>query len=269
MHHKYLVPSVLRVLCVLIGSSTFVQAGEPKTADEVIAKYIEAIGGQKAIDAVKSMRVTAKLTMGGGMEAPMVIESKRPDKVRVEFTFQGMVATQAYDGKIGWSIMPFAGKTEPEKMPPDQVKMFEDQADMDGPLVDYKKKGHQVELIGKDEIEGSDVYKLKVTKKNGNVEYHYLDVEYFIPIKMEGKRKFQGTEMEYAVVYGDYKEVNGLLIPHSIQQQGGGSGGNITLEKVEMNVLIPDERFAMPEVKKAETTAKSKKDDKDDAKDQG
>ena len=263
MHHKCLVPSVL---CVLIGSSPFVQAGEPKTADEVIAKYIEAIGGRKAIDAVKSMRVTAKLTMGGGMEAPMVIEGKRPNKLRIEFTFQGMTATQAYDGKIGWSIMPFAGKTDPEKMPPDQVEMFENQADMDGPLVDYRKKGHQVELIGKDEIEGSEVYKLKVTRKNGNVEYHYLDAEYFLPIKMKGKRKFQGTEIEFAVVFGDYKEVNGLLIAHSIQ---GGPGGNITLEKVEMNVSIPDERFVMPEVKKAETTAKSKEEDKDDAKDQG
>lgn len=267
MHHKCLIPSVL---CVLIGAPPFVQADEPKTADEVIAKYIEAIGGRKAIDAVKSMRVTAKLTMGGGMEAPMVMESKRPNKMRVEFTFQGMTAIQAYDGKIGWSIMPFAGKTEPEKMPPDQVEMFENQADMDGPLVDYKKKGHQVELMGKDEIEGSDVYKLKLTRKNGNVEYHYLDVEYFIPIKMEGKRKFQGTEIDFAVVFGDYKEVNGLLIAHSIQPQGGGmGGGSVTLEKVEMNVPMPDERFAMPEVKKAETTAKSKKEDKDDAKDQG
>ncbi len=267
MFRRCLIPFVS---CVLVCLGGFVYASEPKTADEVIAKYIEAIGGRKALDSIKSMRTKGKMTFGGGMEAPMFIELKRPNKVRFEFTFQGMTAIRAYDGKVGWSITPFAGKTDPEKMPPDQVELIEDQADMDGPLVDYRKKGHKVELVGKDEVEGSDVYKLKVSKKNGNVEYHYLEAEYFLPIKLEGKRKFQGTEIEFAMVFGDYKEVNGLLIPHSIQQQGSEMGGVvITFEKMEVNIPLSEERFAMPEVKKEEAAAKPKEEGKDDVNEKG
>lgn len=255
--------SVLILFGVLMCRQVPVGAGEPKAADDVIAKHIEAIGGRKTIDGIKSMRVSGKSLAGGGMEIPITIEYKKPNKVRMEFTFQGMTGIRAYDGQTGWFVMPFAGKTEPEKMSADQVEMIEDNADPFGPLVDYKKKGHQVELVGKDEIEGSEVYKLKVTTKSGNTEYYFLDTEHFLPIQTKGKRKFQGTEIEYTVSYGDYKEVGGLLLAHSIQQ--GGMGGDMTFEKVEVNVDIPDDHFTMPKVEKqeAETTDKEKPATKD------
>jgi outer membrane lipoprotein-sorting protein len=225
-------------------------ADEPKTADEVIAKHIEAIGGQEKLDSVKTMRITGKAIGMGGMEIPVTAEFKRPKKVRFEFTMQGMTGTQAFDGETGWSVLPFTGKTDPEKMSPDMVEMIKDRADFYSPLVDYKKKGHTLELVGKDDIEGSETYKLKLTKKNGDVEYHFLDTEYFILIQTKGKREFQGTETEFTTSYGDYKEVNGILLAHAIQQ--GGMGGNVTFEKIEVNIDIPDERFTMPEVKKEE-----------------
>jgi outer membrane lipoprotein-sorting protein len=231
-----------------------VGAGEPKTADDVIAKYIEAIGGREKLDSVKTIRMTGKMIGMGGMEIPNTIETKRPNKVRFEFTFQGMTGVRAFDGETGWSIMPFMGKTEPEKMPPDQIKQIDDQADMDGPLVDYKKKGHEVELVGKEDIEGTEAYKLKVTKKGGEVEYHFLDAEYFLPIQTKGKYKMQGTELEYTVVPGDYKEVGGLLYAHSMEQRMGAMGGTtMTVDKIELNVKLDDNRFTMPEVKKEET----------------
>lgn len=245
------------LLCVPFCWAIPASADELKTVDEVIAKHIEAMGGREKLDAVKSVKMSGKMTMPGGMEAPLTIELKRPNQVRVEFIFQGMTGVQAFDGKTGWFVMPFSGRTDPEKMSSDQVKQIEDQADFEGPLVDYKKKGHKVELIGKDEIEGADVYKLKVTKKSGDVEYHYLDAEFFLTIQMKGKYKFQGTEIEYEVVIGDYKEVDGLMVPHSLEQRMGGMGGNtMTFDKTEFNVKIPDERFTMPEIKKEETPKK-------------
>jgi len=244
MFHK---SDVLILLCAPLFWQVPANADEPKTADEVIAKHIEAIGGREKLDSVKSMRMTGKSLAGGGIEIPITIEFKRPNKVHIEFT------VQAFDGKTGWFIIPFMGKTDPEKMPPDMVEMIEDQADLDGPLVDYKKKGHKVELVGKDDVEGSETYKLKVTKKSGNTEYHFLDTEYFVLIQTKGKRKFQGTEIEFTIKYGDYKEVDGLLLAHSIRQ--GGMGGDMTFEKVELNADIPDDRFTMPEVKKEEPSA--------------
>lgn len=262
------------VLCLLtyvvVCCQAPVIADEPKTADEVIAKYIEALGGREKIDAVESTRITGKMVMGGGMmEMPMTVEAKRPNKVRMEFTFQGMTGVQAYDGKTGWFVMPFAGKTDPEKMPPDQAELMKEEADMDGPLVDYKKKGHKVELMGKEEADGSDVYKLKVTRESGDVDYYFLDAEYFLPIKVEGKRTIQGSQVEFELAFGDYKEVNGLLIAHSIETRKGPGGANtITLDKIVMNVPLPDERFAMPKAKKKEAheDKKAVTDEKKEAK---
>lgn len=250
------------LLCTLLCWSPPARADDLKTADEIIAKHIEAIGGRKKLDAVKTAKMSGKMVMQGGMEAPLAIEFKQPNKVRVEFTFQGMTGVQAFDGETGWFVMPFMGKTDPEKMPPDLVEEIEDQADFAGPLVDYKKKGHEVELVGKDEVEGSDVYKLKVTKKSGNVEYHFLDAEYFLTIQMKGKRKIQGTEIEFEVLSGDYKDVDGLMLAHSIEQRmvGGMGGATMVFEKVELNVDIPDDRFVMPEVKPEAKPEVEKKD---------
>ncbi len=257
---------VLIVVCVAFCWPVAAGADEPKTADEVIAKYIEAIGGRAKLDSVKSLRMTGKATGMGGMEVPLAVEFKRPKKVRVEFTVQGMTGVQAFDGTTGWFIMPFMGKNDPEKMPPDMVEAIEDQGNFEGPLVDYKKKGHKVELVGKEDFEGSEVYKLKVTKKNGNVEYHFLDAEYYIPLQMKGKRSFQGTEVEMTTIFGDYKEVDGLLLAHSIKQ--GGMAGDMTFEKIELDVKLSDDRFTMPEVKKDEPASTDKaKPGPDDAKD--
>ncbi len=249
------------VCCLPLGGQPPAMADDPLTVDEVIAKNIEANGGREKLAAVKTMVVSGKTVVGGGMEMPMRMEFKRPDKLRVEFTVQGMTGIQAFDGEAGWFVMPFMGRTEPEKMPPDQVDAIRDQADFDGPLLDYKKKGHKVELVGKDEVEGAEVYKLKVTKKNGNVEYHFLDAEYFLTVQTKGKHKLQGAEIEFQASYSDFKDVGGLIIPHSIKQTGMG-GSTVVIEKIELNTQIDDQRFAMPEVKKKEAgDSETRKDD--------
>jgi outer membrane lipoprotein-sorting protein len=239
------------LLAGLIGSAAWGQS-----VDEIIAKNIEAKGGLEKLKAVKTMRISGKMMMGPGMEAPMVIETARPNKMRVEFTFQGMTGIQAYDGTTGWMVMPFMGKKDPEAMSGDDLKQAEDQADIDGPLVDYKEKGNQVEYQGKSEIEGTPVHKLKVTKKNGDVATLYLDADSFLEIKAEGKTKIRGQEIEGETTFGDYKEVGGMVFAHSIQSKmkgGPGPGQTITFEKIEINPDIPASRFEMPA--KAETPA--------------
>ena len=225
-----------------------------QTVDELIAKNVEARGGLDKLKSVQTMRITGKMTMGPGMEAPVTLELKRPNSVRMEFTFQGMTGVQAWDGKSGWAISPFGGKTDPEPLSPEDAKEAEEQADMDGPLVDYKSKGHAVELVGKEKLEGSDAYKLKVTLKNGTVNYSYLDADSYLPIMEESKRTVRGSEVEVESTIGDYKEVGGLLIPHSIQNgaKGKPEKQNIIVEKIELNPPLDDSRFAMPAPAKAE-----------------
>ncbi len=232
-----------------------------ETVEEIVAANLEAKGGEAAWKALETGRMTGTMRMGGGaagaMEMPFTVEFKKPHKIRLEFTMQGMTAVQAFDGEIGWAILPFLGKTEAEEMAEDQVKQLKDQADFEGVLVDYEAKGHAVELVGQEEVDGTPAYKLKVTRADGDVDYLYLDEEYFVEFKMEATREVQGNEVTISTVLGDYKEVGGLLFAHSMEMAFGGGEAQqvITIESIELGIDIPDERFAMPaknEVKAAE-----------------
>jgi hypothetical protein len=145
--------------------------------------------------------------------------------------------------------MPFMGKTEPEEMAEDQLKQIKDQAEFDGPFVNAEEKGNTIELVGEEEVDGTPAYKLKITKANGDVDYLYLDKDYFVEFKADAERMIQGNEVEVTTVIGDYKDVDGLLIAHSMEIAYGGGPPNqvVTIDSVELDVDIPDERFEMPE----------------------
>jgi hypothetical protein len=233
---------------------------QAQTADEIINKHLEARGGKDKIKAVQTTRVTGKMVMGQGMEAPFTMEQARPNKMRMEFTIQGMTGVQAYDGKAGWAVMPFMGKKDPEPMSADDVKQLEEQADMDGILVDYKEKGHQVESLGKVDVEGTPAYKLKVTQKNGDVVNVYIDADSWLELKREGKTKVRGQEIESETTFGDYKPVEGLVFPFSIEQKAKGMPGGMTLtvSKIEVNPSVGGDRFAMPAAEKKDAPAPPK-----------
>ena len=235
--------SLLTTLAVLL-----VPVLSAQTVDEIIAKNVQARGGMDKIKAVQTIRSSGTMTMGPGMEAPGSMVLKRPDMARLEFTVQGLTAVQAYDGKNAWQIMPFTGKKDPEAMSADDKKDIEENADIDGPLVDYKSKGNQVELLGKDKVEGTDAYKLKVTLKNGDVITMYLDADSFLEIKEETKRMVRGTEHEVESVMGDYKDVNGLMFAFAIENgvKGGQEKEKLTLSKIEINVPVDNSIFKMP-----------------------
>jgi hypothetical protein len=233
------------ILALLFASPSVAVA---QSLQEVLNQHYAAIGGLDKWKAVRSMKVSGRMAVGPGIEAPFTMLAKRPMKARLEFTFQGMTGIQAYDGTTAWMVMPFMGKTEPEEMPAEDARNMQEDADLDGPLVDYQTKGHQVELVGKEEMEGTPVYKLKVTLKSGDVRYHYLDAEHYLPIKIEGKRRVQGTEMDFETVLGDYKDVGGLIVAHSIEARpkGAPSGQVLTIDTVEWNVSVEDSVFSMP-----------------------
>jgi outer membrane lipoprotein-sorting protein len=220
-----------------------------QTADEIIARHIRAIGGMEHIQAVTTMRATGKITGGGGFEATVVQESKRPNKVRSEFTLQGMTGITAYDGQAGWKISPFEGKKDAESLGEDELKSIVEDADFDGPLINYQQKGNRVELMGTDQVEGTDVYKLKVTLPSGSVRIYYLDTDNCIPIKIEIRRTIRGAEQAFEMSLGNYKAVAGWLLPHSMETRRAGSsesGGKVTIDSIEANVPIDDSRFARP-----------------------
>lgn len=240
-------------LSMLLFAILLAGVARAQTVEELIEKNLAARGGKDKITAVQSIRMSGKLNMGGQMEMPMTMELKRPDKMRMEMTIQGMTLVQAYDGENGWTIMPFGGKKDPEPMPADQRKSMREQADFDGVLVNYKEKGHQIDLVGKEELEGTSVYKLKVTRKEGDVTYVYLDAESYLEIKNTMRRVMNGRDVETEIVYSDYKPVEGFLYAHSMNMKvKGGEAAmlppsvTMTFDKIEVNPSIGMDRFEMP-----------------------
>ena len=194
-----------------------------------------------------------KLTLAGGLEAVLVYEKKRPDMVRQDMTLQGMTGVVAYDGHSGWKIQPWQGKKDAEPLGEEELKEILEESDFDGPLIDYQQKGHKIELVGLEPVEGTDALKLKVTLKSGSVRYFYMDTDDYVPIKIETKRFVRGAEREYESTLGDYKQVAGVYLPHSIETSAKGSQQKMKFqfEKIEANVQIDDSRFHEPGAKRA------------------
>ena len=210
------------LLTALAGALLAVPA-QAQTLDEVLDNYYEAIGGVDAWLAVNTMKATGSMMLMPGTEAPFSITAKRPKKVRLEFTFQGMTGIQAYDGETAWTVMPFMGKTEPEEVPDEDADDVKDMADIEGALINYTEKGHTVEYVGEEAVQGTNAYKLKVTMENGEVRHYYLDAEYYVPIMVSASRDVRGTVMEFEQILSDYKEVDGLMIPHSMESRPKGA----------------------------------------------
>lgn len=239
---------------VLLAMLTLSAAAQ--TADEIIAKYVKTIGGMQKLEAIKTLRRTGKYTGGGGFEAIFVQENKRPGQVRQQITFQGMTGSYAYDGTTGWKIEPWGGKKDAEALSEEELKSFIEDADFDGPIINYQQKGNKVEFVGMDDIEGTDVYKLKVTLKNGDVSHYYMDADSGVPIKIETKRMVRGAEQESETVLGDYKQVAGVYFPYSIEsgQKGSPNKSQITYEKIEANTALDDGLFKQPDAKSVKPT---------------
>jgi len=246
-----------RFLLALAGLAACAVPASAQTADEIVAKFIKTVGGMERIRAVKSLRRTGKFNGGGGFEAVVVEENKRPGFVRQEFSIQGLTGVTAYDGRSGWKIEPWNGKKDAEPLGEEEMRGIVEDSDLDGPLVNYKEKGVRVEYVGTDEVEGSDAYKLKVTLPSGDVRLYYMDTDYYVPIKVESKRMIRGAEVESETLLGDYKEVNGWYLPFSVESgpKGSQNKAKVTYEKIEANVAIDDSRFVKPALKSQPTAA--------------
>jgi hypothetical protein len=234
----------------LVGLALCATPLTAQSADDLIAKYLKTVGGMERIQAVKTLRRTGKFTGGGGFEARVLQENKRPNKVREEFLLQGLTGVNAYDGKTGWKIEPWQGKKDPEALSEEEMKSIVEDADFDEPLINYQQKGNKVEFVGTEQVEGTDTYKIKVTLASGDVRYYYLDSDYYVPIKIEMKRMIRGAELELETSLGDYKEIAGWYLPHSIESglKGSPDKQKVTYETIEANVTIDDHRFEKPTV---------------------
>ena len=220
-----------------------------QTADDIIKKTVEARGGIAKIKAVQSERITGRVAFPQGFEGMVILELERPHKLYSEMTVQGQKVLRAYDGKsAGWIVDPFGENKAVQAMPEEDLKGMPDEADPDGPMVDYKAKGSKIELAGKEDLDGKAVYHLKITDRQGEVRSYFLDASTFLTVKWTGLRKIDNQMLPWECTFSDYRDVGGLKFPFKIDQGSPGTEfrQSLTIEKVELNPKIEESHFAKP-----------------------
>jgi outer membrane lipoprotein-sorting protein len=231
----------------ILLASVFMTTGtvQAQTVDELVARNLEAKGGADKLRAVTSVKITGKIS-AQGTETTLISWLKRPNLFRRELQTAGTSTLIGFDGKTVWSVDPRRGSDAPEEVTGPMANMFREQADFDGPLLDYKQRGFTIELVGKETYRDKPVYHLKITSKSGQMQHFFLDAETGLEAKTVTPVDQGGLKGEAVTELSNYQKVNGFAIPFTMQQSMGTDAARITLEKVEFNVPIDESMFRMP-----------------------
>jgi hypothetical protein len=232
----------------LLAALLLPAAAPAPTVDEIVARHVAARGGKEALAAIRTVRMTGRAIAGPGREAIVKREIARPGRIRTEFAFQGTTGVYVWDGSAGWRVSPLDGVFEPQPLPEEAAALSAEQADIEGPLVDWKAKGHKVELVGRADLPGGPADELKVTLKSGVVRRVWVDAKSGLVVKTASTRKVRGHELQLETVYGDYRETGGVPFARSIEigAKDRPQRLRILVDTVELNPSLDESRFALP-----------------------
>ena len=222
-------------------------AGHAQTADDIIKKNLAAKGGAEKWKSISSVKMTGTVDMQG-KKLPMTVYAKRPNLTRQEMVLGDRTLVQAFDGQTAWMINPMMGTDAPQALPEPVSQVMKNTSEFDGPLVNYKEKGHTVELLGKETLDGTAVYHLEVTTKDGRTQHYYLDAESGVERKKSEQVDIgTGQKQVLETVMSDYQNVQGVMVPKSIRQLVGGKPMAVmAIDTVEFNSGVEDQLFRMP-----------------------
>jgi len=210
-----------------------------QTADEIIGKYITAIGGKDKWSQVKSMKVNGYIEVQG-IKINFTQQAVHETGVRVDAEFQGQKIIDITTPTMGWSQNPFGGKSTLQPISGEELQQKLDELDIQDEFVDYATKGSSVEFIGKDEEDGNEFYKIKMVTKNKNETVYFFDVNTFLIYKEEKTVKQQGQEMKMVTKLLDYKTIPfGIKIPHKSEQMGQ----VLVMDVIQINTAIDENIF--------------------------
>ena len=218
------------------------------SVDDIVARHVAAVGGLDKIRSIQTLRERGHITAGADRQALVLRERKRPDRTRFELTTQGVTAVFVSNGEQGWKVSPFDNDVEPTPLAEEAVAEASEQADIEGPLVDWKQKGHTIELVGTATVRGREAYKVKLTLASGDVRHEYIDVKTMLRTRTESTRTVRGRPLEIETTYSDYKKVGGVQFPHLVEVVAAGRPQmlRVLVERIEVNPTIADARFEMP-----------------------
>jgi hypothetical protein len=222
------------VLLFFIGSQSFAQS-----LDEIVSKHNEAIGGKDNWAKVKSLKIES-LLKSQGMEINISILQIDMIAQRTNISVMGMLGYTIITNNEGWNFMPFNGQTKPEPMTSDDLKSVQDQLEIKDPLMTYVELGKKIEYLGKEDVDGIECHKIKLTNKNEQETTFFVDPENFYTIKQISKIKANGQEVENSVTMGNYKKLDeGIVFPMTMTM----AFGSMEVQKVEINPVIDNSEF--------------------------
>jgi hypothetical protein len=227
---------------------------EPASAgsqvDEIVAAHLAARGGAERLRALRSIRETGKVTASDGRVALVIREIQRPGLFRLEFDYQGTTSVFAHDGRTRWQVAPLQGQFEPMVLPPEaDAEVGVDQRDIEGPLVDWKAKGHVVTLAGREPVDGKEAFKLELALKGGTTRYDYVDVASHQVVRSDVPRLVRGHATMLMNSFSDFRKVGGIVFPHAIETHVKDRPQvlRIAVERIELDPVLDEARFRMPQ----------------------
>jgi len=211
-----------------------------QTLDEVIDKYLAAMGGKDKLLALNSIVMEGSMNFNG-QSLPVKITQLNNKALRVDITINGMANYTIQTKDSGWNYFPIQGQKKAEATPPAVVKEAVDALDIQSVLLNYKDKGHTVVLVGKDDVDGTECFKIKVTTKSGMEQTFFIDPANYYIIKQIIKTKANGQEQEQPQNLSDYKKLdNGYVFPFSMT---GFGPGELKITKIDVNPKIDESIF--------------------------
>lgn len=233
---------LIRVL-LFIFFTTLVSRVQAQSLEDILEKHFKAVGQEKLVSA-QTYLMKAKIVQMG-MELPMVMKIKNPNKFRVEMEMQGQKMIQAYDGEKGWMIVPWLSP-DPQEMAGDQLKQAMEQADIKGELYNYSEKGHSVDFTGKVNLDGKEAYRLKLTAKDGTVKNYFIDTETYLITKVKAKVNTMGQEVDVDMKMSGYKDFDGVKMAMKMESHTPMETMSVIIEDVQFDPIFDDAIFNLP-----------------------
>jgi len=222
---------------------------------EILDQHFTVVGQEKLVK-TKTFTIYGKISTSG-MELPFVQRMKNPDKFRVEMSMQGQKMIQAFNGESGWMIAPWISP-DIQDLTGIQLKQAKEQTNIEGVLYNWEEKGHQAEYMGTEDMEGTEVYKIKLTKKEGDEIFYFIDSEAYVILKETRKMFVQGSEMEIESFPGNYEVFDGIVFPMSVKTNIMGQETEVLFDSVKFDLELDDSIFVRPVQEEAEVEEDSK-----------
>lgn len=221
----------------------FANVAQAQSVNDVLEKHFKAVGQEKLVN-VNSFYIKAKVSQMG-MDLPMEMKIKKPDMFITNIDIQGQKMVQAFDGQKGWMIIPMMSP-DPQELAGAQLDQAKEQANMEGELYNYEKKGSTAEMAGKVNVDGKEMYRIKLTDKEGNLKDFFIDANTFLIVKVKTKVSAQGQTVDIEQIMSDYKTIDGISMAMKIESKSPMGTAVITMEEVKFNEKFDDAIFKQP-----------------------